>query len=48
MLLDARTSLRTRAERLIARVRTVEGVVDLAETVRWEIDDTLRPGAPKS
>jgi CBS domain-containing protein len=47
-LLDARTSLRSQAERLIARVRTVEGVVDLAETVRWEIDDSLRPGAPKS
>ncbi|MEZ0067214.1 CBS-domain-containing membrane protein [Streptacidiphilus sp. MAP12-20] len=45
--LDARTSLRTQAERLVARVRQVEGVVDLAETVRWEIDDTLRPGAPK-
>ncbi|RAG86801.1 hypothetical protein DN069_04485 [Streptacidiphilus pinicola] len=48
VLLDARTSLRTQAERLIARVRTVEGVVDLAETVRWEIDDSLRPGAPKA
>jgi CBS domain-containing protein len=47
VLLDARTSLRSQAERLIAKVRTVEGVIDLAETVRWEIDDSLRPGAPK-
>jgi CBS-domain-containing membrane protein len=48
VLLDARTSLRSQAGHLIARVRTVEGVVDLAETVRWEIDDSLRPGAPKA
>lgn len=41
--LDARTSLRSQAARLVARVRNVEGVVDLAETVRWEIDDSLRP-----
>jgi CBS-domain-containing membrane protein len=47
VMLDARTSLRTQAERLITRARTVEGVVDLGETVRWEIDDTLRPGASK-
>jgi CBS-domain-containing membrane protein len=40
--LDARTSLRSQAERLLARVRGIEGVVDLAETVRWEICDSLR------
>jgi CBS domain-containing protein len=48
VLLDARTSLRSQAERLIARVRTIEGLVDLAETVRWEIDDSLRSGSPKA
>ncbi|WP_052440907.1 CBS domain-containing protein [Streptacidiphilus anmyonensis] len=47
VLLAARTSLRSQAERLTARVRTVEGLVGLADTVGWEIDDTLRPGAPK-
>ncbi|WP_051942933.1 CBS domain-containing protein [Streptacidiphilus rugosus] len=41
VLLDARTSLRSQAERLLARIRTVEGVVDLAETLRWETDDSL-------
>ncbi|WP_052441226.1 CBS domain-containing protein [Streptacidiphilus anmyonensis] len=41
--LDARTSLRSQAERLLADVRAVEGLVDLAETVRWEIDDSPRP-----
>ncbi|WP_052442547.1 CBS domain-containing protein [Streptacidiphilus neutrinimicus] len=39
VLLDARTSLRSQAQRLLTEVRRVEGVVDLAETVRWEIDD---------
>jgi CBS-domain-containing membrane protein len=48
VLLDARTSLRSQAERLIARVRTIEGLVDLAETVRWEIDDSPRPVSPKA
>jgi CBS-domain-containing membrane protein len=43
VLLDARTSLRSQAERLLAQVRSVEGLVDLAETVRWEIDDSPRP-----
>jgi CBS-domain-containing membrane protein len=43
VLLDARTSLRSQAERLTSRIRTVEGVVDLAETVRWDIDDSPRP-----
>jgi CBS-domain-containing membrane protein len=48
VLLDAQTSLRSQAERLLARVRTVEGVVDLAETVRWEIDDSLRAPSSKA
>jgi CBS-domain-containing membrane protein len=43
VLLDARTSLRSQAERLLAQVRRVEGLVDLAETVRWEVDDSPRP-----
>jgi CBS-domain-containing membrane protein len=43
VLLDARTPLRSQADRLTAQVRTVEGVVDLAETVHWDIDDSLHP-----
>jgi CBS-domain-containing membrane protein len=47
VLLDARTSLRSQAESLLSRIRRVEGVVDLAETLRWETDDSL-PAALKA
>ena len=43
ILLDARTTRRSQANTLLDSVRAVEGVVDVAETVRWDIDDLLVP-----
>ncbi|MEZ0090908.1 CBS domain-containing protein [Streptacidiphilus sp. EB129] len=46
--LDARTARRSQAEQLLNRVRAVEGVVDVADSLRWDIDDMLvhRPADP--
>ncbi|MFC1413231.1 CBS domain-containing protein [Streptacidiphilus sp. N1-12] len=41
ILLDARTARRSQAATLLDRVRAVEGVVDVADTLRWDIDDLL-------
>ncbi|MHA6758016.1 CBS domain-containing protein [Streptacidiphilus sp. PAMC 29251] len=46
ILLDARTTRRSQANTLLDRVRAVEGVVDVAETLRWDIDDLLTPLTP--
>ncbi|MHA6758441.1 CBS domain-containing protein [Streptacidiphilus sp. PAMC 29251] len=39
VLLDARTARRSQAYTLLGRVRAVEGVVQVAETLRWDTDD---------
>jgi CBS-domain-containing membrane protein len=44
--LDARTARRSQANTLLERVRAVEGVVDVAETLRWDIDDLFTPHQP--
>jgi len=41
--LEARTARRSQAERLRERVRAVEGVVDVVEGLRWDIDDLTVP-----
>ncbi|TDT97375.1 CBS domain protein [Streptomyces sp. 846.5] len=46
VLLDARTTRRSQAGTLLDRVRAVEGVVDVADTLRWDIDDLAVPSRP--
>ena len=46
VLLDAHTTRRSRAVTLLDRVRAVEGVVDIADTLRWDIDDLAAPSRP--
>lgn len=44
VVLDARTHTRSQAERLRERVSAVEGVVDVREQLRWDVDDSV-PGS---
>ena len=46
ILLDAHTTRRSQAGTLLDRVRAVEGVVDVADTLRWDIDDLAVPSDP--
>jgi CBS-domain-containing membrane protein len=46
ILLDAHTTKRSQAGTLLDRVRAVEGVVDVADTLRWDIDDLVVPSRP--
>lgn len=46
ILLAARTPRRSQAETLLDRVRAVEGVVDVADTLRWDLDDCSVPSRP--
>lgn len=43
---DARTVHHSQADRLRERVRAVEGVVSVADDLRWEIDDVGLAGPP--
>lgn len=43
VLLTAHTARRSQAVTLLDRVRAVEGVVDVADTLRWDVDDLLVP-----
>ena len=42
VVLNATTARRSQAQSLAARVRAVEGVVDLLASLRWDTDDTTR------
>ncbi|MEY9964129.1 CBS domain-containing protein [Streptacidiphilus sp. MAP12-16] len=45
VVLNATAALRSQAEALAERVRAVEGVVDLLDSLRWHTDDTRTPTA---
>ena len=47
ILLTAHTPRRSQANTLLDRVRVVEGVVDVADTLRWDIDDLSVPSRPQ-